>query len=117
MSVRSASALLEELRERDVRLEVGGLVLHVDAPAEADTDELRAVLCEHKRGLIRLLERERKKLEEADRRGLVIRWAREPGWISIHDPTTGDWHEVRQSECPPSVVESARTHRRFKGAR
>lgn len=117
MSARSASVLLEELRKRDVRLETGGLVLHVDAPAEADTDELRAVLREHKRGLIKLLERERKRLEEADRRGLVIKWSREPGWISIHDPTTGEWHEIRQSECPPSVVESAKTYRRFRGAR
>lgn len=115
MSTCSASVLLEELRERDVHLEAGGLVLHVDAPAEADTDELRAVLREHKRGLIRLLERERKRLEEADRRGLVIKWGREPGWISLHDPVTGEWHEVKASECLPSVVEDAKARRRHRG--
>lgn len=108
----TARALLEELRTRDVRLEPDGLTLHVDAPAGAVTDELRATLREHKRDLIRLLERERKRLEEADRRGLVIKWAGEPGYIAIHDPTTGEWHEVLASECLPGIVESARAHHR-----
>jgi hypothetical protein len=85
-----ARALLEQLRERGIRLKVYGLMLRVDAPTEADTVELRPTLRAHKRGLIRLLERERLRLEEADRRGLVIRWSREPGYISIHDPTTGE---------------------------
>ena len=113
----SAGALLEELRERGIRLEADGLTLRVDAPKETDTAEFRATLRENKRALIRLLERERKRLEEADRRGLVIRWAREPGWISLHDPTTGDWHEVKASECLPSVVESAKAHRRRRNER
>jgi TubC N-terminal docking domain len=113
----SARALLEELRGRDIRLKVDGLILYVDAPTEADTDELRAKLRRHKRDLIRLLEREQLRLEEADRRGLVIRWSREPGWISLHDPTTGEWHEVRETECLPSMVESARASRRFGGVR
>ncbi len=108
----NARALLEELRRQDVRLEADGLVLRVDAPAEADADELGAKLREHKRALIRLLESERRRLKAADRRGLVIKWAREPGWISLHDPTTGEWHEVKASECLPGVVESARAHRR-----
>lgn len=113
----TARALLEELRNRDVRLEADGLTLRVDAPAGAATDELRATLREHKRDLIRLLERERKRLEEADRRGLIIKWAREPGYIAIHDPTTGEWHEVLASECLPGIVESARAyHRRTKGS-
>lgn len=111
----SAHTLLEELRERDVRLHADGLVLHVNAPAEAATVELRASLAEHKRDLIRVLERERRRLEEADRRGLVIKWAHETGYIALHDPTTGEWHEVLASECPSSVVESARDyHRRRK---
>jgi TubC N-terminal docking domain len=75
----SARALLEELREREVHLEADGLMLRVDVPAEADTDELRANFRRYKRDLIRLLERERLRLEEADRRGLMIRRSREPG--------------------------------------
>ena len=113
----SARALLEELRERDVRLKANGLILRVDAPAGADTGELRATLRKHKHALIRLLERERKKLEEANRRGLVIRWSREPGWISLHDPTTGEWHEVTTSGCPPWILEDAKARRRFRGRR
>ena len=113
----TARALLEELRTRDVRLEPDGLTLRVDAPAGAVTDELRATLREHKRDLIRLLERERKRLEEANRRGLVVRWSREPGYVAMHDPTTGEWHEVLASECLPGIVESARAHhRRTKGS-
>ena len=112
----NARALLEELRRRDVRLEADGLVLRVDAPTEADSDQLRDLLSRHKRALIRLIERERLRLEEADRRGLVIKWAREPGWISLHDPTTGEWHEVKASECPPTIAESAKAYRRHAGA-
>lgn len=113
----TARDLLEELGERDVRLEAEGLVLHVDAPTGVATDELRAALRKHKRDLIRLLERERLRLEEADRLGLVIRWSRESGWISLHDPTTGEWHEVKETECFASMVESSRARRRFVGVR
>ncbi len=108
----SARALLEDLRRRDVRLEADGLVLRVDAPADAAIEELRATLLENKRDLIRYLERERRRLEEADRRGLVITWAREPGYVAIHDPTTGEWHEVLASECPSWILEDAKAHRR-----
>ncbi|ABG04863.1 hypothetical protein Rxyl_1916 [Rubrobacter xylanophilus DSM 9941] len=107
----NTAALLEEMRRRDVRLEADGLTLRVDAPEEVVTDELRNTLREHKRALIRHLERERKRLEEADRRGLVIRWAKEPGYVALHDPTTGEWHELPASGCPQWIVESARLHR------
>ena len=107
----SAGALLGELRERGILVEADGLTLRVDAPEEADTDELREALREHKRALIRLLERERRRLEEADRRGLVIKWSKEPGYISLHDPTTGEWHEVPASGCPPWVLDDARAHK------
>jgi hypothetical protein len=73
----SARVLLEELRESDVQLEAHGLTLRVDAPTEIDTDELRTKLREHKRALIRLLERERRRLEEAASRELVIKFAME----------------------------------------
>lgn len=66
----SARTLLKELREQDIHLEADGLTLRVDAPAEIDTGDLRATLRKHKRALIRHLERERRRLEEADRRGL-----------------------------------------------
>lgn len=109
MSIRE---LMDDLRARDVRLEADGLTLHVNAPDEAVTDELRITLREHKRALIRHLERERQRLEAADRRGLIIRWAKTPDYIALHDPTTGDWHEVRTPECSPWVVDDAKANRR-----
>lgn len=112
----STMPLLEDLRRRDIHLEPDGPTLRVSAPREAAIGELRALLHEHKRDLIRFLERERRRLEEADRRGLVIRWAKEPGYIAIHDPTTGEWHEVAASRCPPWVLEDARAHRHRCGA-
>ncbi len=114
----STAALVEELRGLDVRLEADGLTLRVEAPEEAVTDELRHTLREHKRALIRHLERERQRLEAADRRGLVIKWAKKPGYVALHDPTTGEWHEVESSGCPPWVLEDAKAHRRWgrKGA-
>ena len=108
----SARSLLEDLRRQDIHLKPEGLMLRVSAPKEVATGELRATLREHKRDLIRLLERERHRLEEADRRGLVVKWAKEPGYVALHDPTTGEWHEVAASGCPPWVLEDAKAHRR-----
>ncbi|MGI8911244.1 MAG: hypothetical protein ACR2JR_11930 [Rubrobacteraceae bacterium] len=113
----STAALLEEMRGQGVCLEADGLTLRVDAPEEAATDELREVLREHKRALIRHLERERQRLEVADRRGLVIKWAKEPGYVALHDPTTGEWHEVSASDCPPWILEDAKAHRRWGRSR
>lgn len=108
----SARALLDELRQRGVTLEADGDRLRVDAPTEGVTEELRNTLAQNKRAIIKLLSLERRKLEEADRRGLVIKWARKPGYVAIHDPTTGEWHEVRASGCLPGVIETANRYRR-----
>jgi hypothetical protein len=59
-----------------------------------------------------LAERRRRKLEEAGRRGLVVRWSEYPDWIALHDPTSGEWHEVRASDCFPSLVEEANRRRK-----
>jgi hypothetical protein len=62
-----------------------------------------------------LAARSERKLEEADRRGLLICWSEYPTWIKLHDPTTGEWHEVRASECLPSIVETANKYRKKGG--
>ena len=103
----STRRLLEELRGQGVELKVEGGQLRY-RPKEAVTAEHLDQLREHKASLIKLLEWEGRKIEEADRRGLVIRWSKVPGWIALHDPTTGEWHDVRASECLPGVVESAK---------
>ncbi len=110
-----ASALLEDLRRRDVTLEADGDRLLVDAPAGTMTDDLRAALVENKEDLLELLARERHKLEKAGRRGLAIRWSEYPVWIKLHDPLTGEWHEVKASECLPGVVETANRYRKKGG--
>jgi len=89
----------------------------VDAPASVVDEELRHTLLTHKASLLKLLRQEQRKRQVAHRRGLIIRWSNEPGWISLHDPTTGDWHEVRASECLPGVVEAARTYHGKVGRR
>jgi hypothetical protein len=110
-----AQTLLSELRGLGVELAVEGLQLSVDAPAGAITGDLRAALVDNKRRLIKLLVRERRKLEAADKRGLVIRRSREPGYIALHDPLTGEWHEVKASECLPSIIAAASKGRRRTG--
>jgi TubC N-terminal docking domain len=108
----NAHALLDELRSQDVHLEAEGRRLVVDAPAVTFTDELRLVLTEHKPSLLKVLEWERCKHEEGDRRGFVARWSREPGWISLHDPTTGEWHDFPARDCFPSIVAEAGARRK-----
>ena len=59
---------------------------------------------------------EQRKLEEAERRGLVATWSREPGWISLHDPLTGEWHDWPAADCFPSIVTEANSCRKMGGA-
>jgi hypothetical protein len=56
--------------------------------------------------------RRRRKLEEADRRGLVVRWSEYPDWIALHDPSSGEWVEVRAEDCFPSLVDEANRRRK-----
>jgi hypothetical protein len=112
----NASTLLDDLRSRDVLLEADGERLVVDAPAGVVTEDLRASLAEHKPSLLKILEWERSKLEEADRRGFVAKWSRELGWISLHDPLTGEWHDWPAADCLPSIVAEANRRRRKGGA-
>ena len=112
----NARTLLDDLRSRDVLLDADEGRLVVDAPAGVVTEDLRASLVEHKPRLLKLLEWERRKLEEADRHGFVAKWSREPGWISLHDPLTGEWHDWPAGDCFPSIVAEANRRRRKGGA-
>jgi predicted metal-dependent hydrolase len=110
-----ARDLLADLRAREVTLEAEGDRISVDAPAGVVDGRLRELLAENKQAIIKLLEWERRRLREADRRGLVIEWSKERGWIALHDPTTGEWHEVKASECLPWVVDAANARVRQQG--
>jgi hypothetical protein len=111
----NARILLKTLKDNGVTPTPEEDGLHVDAPAGVLTEALRSSLVKHKEVLIELLERERIRLGAADRRGLIIRWSEYPVWIELHDPLTGEWHEVKASECLPGVVESA-NHKRCRKA-
>jgi hypothetical protein len=111
----NARILLKALRGTGVVLTPEEDGLHVDAPAGVLTETLRSSLVENKEALIELLERERIRLKAADRRGLVIRWSEYPTWIKLHDPTTGEWHEVRASECLPGAIKTADRYRTKRG--
>ena len=113
MSVRE---LLEEMRSLGVAVEAKDGFLNLDAPAGAITKDLLESVAEQKTKLLKLLEWERHKLEDADRRGLIVRWSEHPTWIKLHDPTTGEWHEVRASECLPSIVAEADKYRKKESA-
>jgi hypothetical protein len=39
-------------------------------------------------------------LEGASELGLVARWSYEFGYVSVHDPCTGEWHDLRVSDTP-----------------
>jgi hypothetical protein len=47
--------------------------------------------------------------------GRNVRWSEYPTWIKLHDPTTGEWHEVKAEECLPGVVETANKYRKKGG--
>lgn len=46
--------------------------------------------------------------ERASRLGLVARWSMRFGYVSIHDPTSGEWHDLRTKDAPPWAVREAR---------
>jgi hypothetical protein len=107
----SAKTLLYELRGRGVEVVAEGDQLRY-RPRAPVTPELLDRLRAHKPSILKLLERERRESEEAERRGFVARRGREPGWISLHDPTTGEWHDFPARDCFPSIVAEARACRK-----
>lgn len=56
--------------------------------------------------------RRRRKLEEAGRRSLVVRWSEYPNWIALLDPSSGQWVEIRAEDCFPSLVDEANRRRK-----
>jgi hypothetical protein len=47
-------------------------------------------------------------LSEAERLGLIATWSAEFGYVSIHDPTTGEWHDLPTREAPQWATWEAR---------
>jgi hypothetical protein len=45
---------------------------------------------------------------ECARRGLIATWSVEFGYVSLHDPTTGEWHDLKTSVAPEWAVGEAK---------
>ena len=112
----STRELLEGLRGLGVTVGAKDGFLDLDAPVGTITEDILKSVTEQKTRLLKLLEWEGHKLEGANRRGLIVRWSEHPTWIKLHDPTTGEWHEVKASECLPSIVAEANKYRKKGGA-
>ncbi len=101
------------------RVEGAGITLTVDGddlvarPTSAITAEIIALLKENKVSLIEAIQTRRRKLERASALGLVAKWSREFGYISIHDPTTGEWHDLQTEDAPDWTVSEARKRKDF----
>jgi hypothetical protein len=48
------------------------------------------------------------KTSEPARLGLIATWSAEFGYVSLHDPTTGEWHDLKTSVAPEWAVGEAR---------
>ena len=47
------------------------------------------------------------KTREAQRLGLVATWSHEFGFVSIHDPLTGEWHDLPVKDAPAWAISEA----------
>jgi hypothetical protein len=48
------------------------------------------------------------KTSEPARLGLIATWSGELGYVSLHDPTTGQWHDLKTTDAPGWAVGEAR---------
>ena len=48
------------------------------------------------------------KTPEPAQLGLVAAWSAEFGYVSLHDPTTGEWHDLKTTVAPEWAVGEAR---------
>jgi hypothetical protein len=49
-----------------------------------------------------------RELVRASNLGLAGTWSREFGYIAIHDPTTGEWHDLPTNDAPDWAKREAR---------
>lgn len=108
--------LLRDLENRGVvfGFEDGSAGLSVDAPAGLLTDDDRTALTESKADIIEALQRRERKLQAASERGFIAIYSKAPGYVALHYPLTGDWHDFPTTSCLPSVVEEAKFRSRTR---
>jgi hypothetical protein len=53
---------------------------------------------------------------EGERLGLIATWSAQFGYVSMHDPTTGEWHGLRTKDAPEwAVGEARRRKEQYRG--
>jgi len=52
-------------------------------------------------------EEEERRRRAGENLGLVARWSPEFGYVSIHDPLGGEWHDLRTREAPDWSIKEA----------
>lgn len=109
--------LIRRLENSGVGFEVREGSLIVDAPSGLLTDDDKAALIEGKVGVLKALRSRERKLQAASERGFTATYSKEPGYVALHDPLTGEWHDFPVASCLYSVVEDAksRSRRRKEG--
>jgi hypothetical protein len=48
------------------------------------------------------------KTTEPERLGLIATWSAQFGYVSMHDPATGEWHDLQTKDVPEWAVGEAR---------
>lgn len=58
----------------------------------------------------------RRRYEQASATGLIAKWSPEFGYVSLHDPTTGEWHDLPTKEAPDwAKWEASKRKELYKG--
>jgi hypothetical protein len=117
----NAALLMRALQRCGVQLEADGELLVVDAPAGIVTDELKAVLSEHKAQLISAVQVEQRFLrsergQDDDGRRFDAKPSGHPGYTCLYDPIHDEWHDFPTKDCYPSIVELAGKRKKEGGA-
>ena len=58
-------------------------------------------------------QQEEHRQRRAAARGLVAKWSKHFGYVSIHDPTTGEWHDLPAKDAPKWALWEASTRKRL----
>jgi hypothetical protein len=99
----NALMLYHDLKKRGVLLVTDGEMLRVDATLSELTDEDRTALAEFKPLLLRFIAGR----PQDDGRRFEVRPSRYPGYTSLYDPASDEWHDFPTRDCFPSIVEEA----------
>jgi TubC N-terminal docking domain len=108
--VMNALALYHDLKARGVLLQADGGKLHVDAPTGELTNDDKAALVQFKPILLRFLAGREE--PRNDGRHFKARLSSYPGYTSLYDPVSDEWHDFPTRDCLPSIVEQAKGERR-----